>query len=74
MNGPVRELSFEDQATWGKCPVCEAPHGTWCHAAAGLQLGVKADGSRMKDGDGVHGVRLQNAPDHVQEVPVRGAP
>lgn len=68
-NGPVRELSYEERATWGTCKVCRATHGQWCHAEVGAQLGVRVDGRRMQTGEGAHLARLQNAPDRVREVP-----
>lgn len=67
--GPVRELSFDERARWGTCPVCKAEHGQPCHADVGIQMGTHVDGSRMRDGEGAHMGRLQNAPDRVKEVP-----
>ena len=67
--GPIRELSFDDRARWGECPVCHAPHGTFCYADVGIQLGQRVDGRPMKDGEGAHLGRLQNAPHRVREVP-----
>lgn len=64
-----RDLPFEDRARWGVCPVCKAPDGEYCHADVGMQLGVRVDGRRMKDGDGAHMARLQQAPRRVREVP-----
>ena len=72
-DGPIRELSYEDRATWGECPVCSAPHGEWCHSEIGLQLGVKVGGGRLQTGEGAHLARLQNAPRKVREVPVHGS-
>lgn len=67
--GPIRELSFDERMRWGECPVCKAAHGEACHADVGIQLGVRLDGRRMQDGDGVHLARLKRAPDRVREVP-----
>jgi hypothetical protein len=65
---PIRETTIEERMTWGECPVCHAPHGEWCHSSVGLQLGSKGDGTRMKDGEGVHIRRLSSAPMKVQLV------
>lgn len=64
-----RELSFAERATWGKCPVCEATDGQWCHAEVGLQLGRKVTGQLLQTGEGVHLARLSLAPLRVREVP-----
>ncbi len=63
-----RELTWNERARWGVCPICKAPAGEFCYADVGLQLGQKADGSRMRDGDGVHLVRLHGAPVRVYPV------
>jgi hypothetical protein len=65
-----RELTFDERIRWGECPFCKAPHGTPCHAEMGFQMGVKPDGARMKDGEGVHLARLRTAPVKVRLVPV----
>ena len=67
--GPVRELSIDERMRWGDCPCCGAKHGEPCFSAVGVQLGQRLDGSRMKDGEGAHLVRLKAAPYHVREVP-----
>ncbi len=67
--GPIRKLSDEERMKWGTCPVCRAPHGTYCYAAVGLRLGVRADGRDPQDGDGVHRARLELTPFQVREVP-----
>ena len=66
--GRVIELGFSQRAVFGTCPVCNAGPGESCHADVGLQLGVPVSGGRMKDGDGAHLQRLQNAPKHVRVV------
>lgn len=66
-----RELTNDERFRWGECPVCHAADGEHCYADVGVQLGVKANGERMKDGDGAHLARLQNAPFRVKEVAVR---
>lgn len=68
----VRELTFDERATWGECPVCHAKAGEWCYADAGLQLGVRGDGQRMKDGEGAHLRRLRRAPLKVRLVAADG--
>lgn len=64
----IRELSFDDRARWGSCPVCQAEDGEYCYAEIGIQLGIKVDGSRMKTGEGAHLARLSAAPNRVHEV------
>jgi hypothetical protein len=63
-----REATFEERATWGTCPICQAQPGEWCHADSGLQLGSPAGGGRMQDGDGAHLARLQNAPARIKLI------
>ncbi len=70
--GPVRELTTDERFKWGTCPVCEATHGEYCRADVGLQLGVRVDGRRMRDGEGAHLARLNKAPFNVREVPADG--
>lgn len=62
MSEHKRETTFEERARWGKCPTCQAPHGTWCYADVGLQVGSKINGARMVDGEGAHVSRLKAAP------------
>ena len=64
-----RELTQEERFEWGECPVCHAPHGSPCYADVGAQLGVRVDGRRMRDGEGVHMGRLERAPMKVRLVP-----
>ena len=49
------ELTYEDRATFGTCPVCGVPHGSKC-----LPCGMTLGGDYPKDG--VHLGRLQQAP------------
>ena len=72
MTGLTKELTFEERATWGECPVCKAEHGHWCHAEIGFQLGIKLNYGRMQTGEGAHLGRLQRAPHHVKLVPTNG--
>lgn len=65
----VRELSFAERARWGVCPVCSQPDGEPCASEVGVHLSVKADGSRLKTGEGAHAARLMRAPQRVREVP-----
>lgn len=65
-----RELTWEERIRWGKCFVCSAEDGEFCHSEVGLTLGQKTDGSRLKTGEGAHIGRLNNAPTRVREVPV----
>lgn len=64
-----RDLTAEERFTWGDCPVCGSEDGRPCHADVGVQLGVRADGKRMQDGEGAHVARLQKAPLRVAMVP-----
>lgn len=63
-----KELTFDERAVWGECPVCHAPDLTPCFADVGVQLGTHPDGSRMKDGEGAHLGRLQAAPKRTKVV------
>lgn len=62
-----RELSFQERATWGECPVCKAEDGEPCHPEIGFALGLNVDGS--PPAYGAHLGRLQRAPLQVKEVP-----
>lgn len=68
MSGPIRELSYDERATWGECPVCKAKHGEWCNGLVGVSLGRNVNGDIPEHG--VHLGRLQEAPLKVAEVPV----
>ena len=63
-----RPTTYDERATWGTCPVCQAAPGEWCHAEVGLQLGTPAGGGKMQTGSGAHLARLQPAPDHIKLV------
>jgi hypothetical protein len=65
-----RELTTAERFVWGECPICKAADGEHCRADVGIQLGVKVDGSRMRDGEGAHLARLQRAPFKVREIPI----
>lgn len=51
----ARELTYEERATFGECPVCHAPHGERCDGNQGFSFGGPKTG-------GVHLGRLNNAP------------
>lgn len=65
--GP-RELTFEERAKWGKCPVCAAEQGESCNRKIGIPLGVNVHGEVLEGG--AHLGRLQRAPKRVQLVGV----
>lgn len=65
-----RELTFEERATWGECPVYRAKDGEWCHSEVGWQLGRKVSGGQLQTGEGVHLGRLQKATVQVKLVAV----
>ena len=68
---PVRErdLTPAERFVWGECPICGVKDGEPCHADVGVQFGTRVDGRRMRDGEGAHLARLNNAPFRVKEVP-----
>ncbi len=55
-----RELSFEERATWGRCPVCSAPHGEPCDAKVG-RMATNVEHNKLLV-TGAHYGRLANAP------------
>lgn len=63
----VRELTYEERATWGECPVCHVSHGQRCDGNVGIALGRTVNGGLPTDG--VHMGRLRQAPMKVREVP-----
>lgn len=70
MSNPVKELSYAERATWGRCAVCEAAHGEWCNGLVGFPLGRNINGEVPSEG--VHLGRLQAAPMYVELRPVSG--
>ena len=65
---PIRELSYDERATWGTCPVCSSPHGEWCNGDIGIPMGRNINGG-IPD-KVVHMGRLQAAPLKVRLQPV----
>ena len=61
-----RDLTFDERATWGECPVCHASHGEYCHAEFGTHLG-----SQLKTGEGAHLGRLQSAPSKIKIIEIK---
>ena len=61
-----RELTYEERATWGECPVCHAKQGEWCSGAYGIALGRTVYGVLPEQG--AHLGRLQRAPMRVRMV------
>ena len=59
-----RELTYQERATWGRCPVCGAESGEPCDPDQGITLG-----SQPKGTIGVHLGRLMRAPIHVKREP-----
>lgn len=64
----VRELTYDQRATWGECPICKASDGQWCDSNKGIPLGFTASGELPPSG--VHLGRLYRAPFRVREVAV----
>jgi len=60
MGERVKDLTYEERATWGECPVCKVGHGEWCNGDFGISLGLNMRGNPPEKG--VHIVRLQMAP------------
>jgi len=58
----IHELSYEERATWGTCPICDAKHGEKCNGDFGIQLGS------ARPVDGVHLGRLIDAPNRVKTI------
>lgn len=61
-----RDLTYDERATWGECPVCHAKPGEWCSGAYGIGLGRTVYGALPNQG--VHLGRLQHAPKRVRMV------
>lgn len=66
MNDQVREATYEERATWGTCPVCQAGPGQRCDPNVGFAIGYTVTGEPPQDG--VHIGRLQGAPMRVKLV------
>jgi hypothetical protein len=62
----IHELSYDERAVWGECPVCHARPGESCHPEVGILLGVNVDGKPPENG--AHLGRLQKAPFKVRIV------
>jgi hypothetical protein len=54
------KLTYEQRATFGWCPVCQAKPDQWCDPTRGIILGWTVDGRLPPSG--VHLGRLQRAP------------
>lgn len=63
----LRELTYDERATWGTCLVCRANDGEWCNSAMGIALGSTPTGRPPERG--VHLARLNAAPQRVRLVP-----
>lgn len=63
-----RELTYEERATYGVCPVCKAADGEWCDGNIGIPLGRTVSGGLPANG--VHLGRISMAPTRVREVPI----
>lgn len=68
MDDQPRDATYEERATWGTCPVCQAGPGQWCHAEVGVQLGRTVSGAPLQTGKGAHLARLKLAPTRVKLV------
>ena len=51
----MHDLTYDQRAIWGTCPVCRAPHGERCSPTDELEA------HRW-----THGVRIQKAPQRVR--------
>ena len=60
------ELTYQERATWGECPVCHAKPGEWCDGTQGIALGLNTHGDPPEHG--AHLGRLQRAPKRVRMV------
>lgn len=60
MDTIFKELTYEERATWGECPICQAKHGEWCDGMRGIAVGRTVDGGVPENG--VHLGRLNKAP------------
>lgn len=62
------DLTYNERATWGECPVCQAKHGEWCDGTRGMLGALSALAGNLPE-NGVHLGRLQQAPRRVRQVP-----
>ncbi len=65
----THELTFEERAIWGECPVCHAADGEPCNGDIGIPLGRTINGDLPKGG--AHLARLQRAPTIIGIQPIR---
>ena len=63
-----RELTYEERATWGECPVCHAKPGEWCKDNVPLSTPVENGVRPELYQFSVHLGRLQRAPKRVRMV------
>lgn len=63
----VRELTFDERAVWGTCPVCKAGPGTRCDWSVGILAALYMH----QNPRGAHLGRLQAAPLRVRVEAVR---
>lgn len=68
MSDVIRELSFDERAKYGDCPVCDAKHGQACDGNIGIPFGRTPSGSPPSDA--AHLARLNEAPRRVREVAI----
>ena len=64
----IKELSYEERATWSTCPVCKAKHGEVCDPNFGITLGPIVHNKAVDPG--VHLGRIQKAPLRVELKPI----
>lgn len=64
-----RELTYKERAVWGTCPICGAEPGKSCRVDVGMPI-LNDRGTVVREGEGVHLGRIQNAPRRIREVPI----
>ena len=64
----TRDLSYDEKARWGKCPICHAMDGEPCYSEVGIPLGRTLSGGPPEDG--AHLGRLNAAPRSIRIEPV----
>ena len=64
----IKELNWDERATWGECPICHAPNGEYCYSEVGIPIGRNANGQPPERG--VHLGRLQKAPTKIKVIRV----